>query len=81
MSHRYVQLEPLLRRFSTASGTSPYPAVDLRVDFDLDAVRKLRRLLTHITGRMADKWFEALYKGEMEQIDPTWIFEVTGHQI
>ncbi len=62
-------------------GKQPYPAVDLRVDFDLDAVRKLRRLLTHITGSRADKWFEALQKGEMEQIDPTWIFEVTGNQI
>ena len=62
-------------------GKYQYPAVDLRVDFDLDAVRKLRRLLTHITGSRADKWFEALRKGDIEQIDPTWILEVTGTQI
>ena len=62
-------------------GKCPYPAVDLRVDFDLDAVRKLRRLLTHITGSRADKYFEVLRKGDLDQIDPTWIFEVGGNQI
>ena len=62
-------------------GKRPYPAVDLRVDFDLDAVGKLRRLLRHITGDQADKWFEALFKGEMEEIDPTWLLETAGKQI
>jgi uncharacterized Ntn-hydrolase superfamily protein len=62
-------------------GKRPYPAVDLRVDFDLDAVGKLRRLLTHITGEQADKWFETLFRGEMEEIDPTWLFETAGKQI
>lgn len=62
-------------------GKRPYPAVDLRVDFDLEAVRKLRRLLTNITGSRADKWFEVLQEGDIEQIDPTWILEAAGNQI
>ena len=74
-------IEEFASSLAVYDGKHPYPAVDLRVDFDLDAVRKLRRLLTHITGSRADRWFEALRKGDIEQIDPTWIFEVTGNQI
>ena len=62
-------------------GKHPYPAVDLRVDFDMDAVRKLRRLLTHIKGSRADRWFEVLRNGEADQFDPSWIVEVAGNQI
>ena len=62
------------------NGRQPWPAVDLRVDFDLDAVSKLRRLLTQ-TKRL-DPVFQAMHENPGATFDEYQVvFEILNSQV
>ncbi|HEY4830335.1 MAG TPA: DUF1028 domain-containing protein [Solirubrobacteraceae bacterium] len=63
-------------------GKNPYPAVDLRVDFDPSAVTKMRRLVDNLRAD-GDTYFDTFYRRPHEFNDDTmgWAFDLAGKQI
>lgn len=65
-------------------GRHPYPAVDLRIDFDRSALEKMRRLFDNLReGGHHDRFFEAFYKGPDQWSDDliAYAFELDSKQI
>ena len=79
------QGEPIPELYSLIKvydGEKPYPAVDFRIDFALNAVETLRRMLDNLRDH-SDRYYEAFYETP-EQVDENtldWLWEVENNQI
>jgi uncharacterized Ntn-hydrolase superfamily protein len=63
-------------------GKNPYPAVDMRVDFDPSAVEKMRRLFDNVRDG-TEQYFDTFYRRphEFDENTMAYAFELAGKQI
>ncbi|MCX2750044.1 DUF1028 domain-containing protein [Arthrobacter sp. MI7-26] len=82
---QYWEGEPIPELFCSLSvydGLNPYPKVDMRVDFDLSAVEKMRRMYDQLQSR-TETYFETMHRRPHEFKDTAshLLLEVAGKQI
>ena len=61
---QYWEGAPIPELFCSLSvydGKNPYPKVDMRVDFDLSAIEKMRRMYDQLQGP-TEQYFDAMYR-------------------
>jgi len=82
---QYWEGEPIPELFCALyvyDGVNPYPKVDMRVDFDLSAVEKMRRMYDQLHAR-TETYFETMYRRPHEFKDTAskLLLEVASKQI
>jgi len=82
---QYWEGEPIPELFCSLyvyDGQNPYPKVDMRVDFDLSAVEKMRRMYDQLQVR-TEQYFDAMYRRPHQFKDSVSnnLLEVASRQI
>jgi uncharacterized Ntn-hydrolase superfamily protein len=82
---QYWEGEPIAELFCSLyvyDGVNPYPRVDMRVDFDLSAVEKMRRLYDQLQSR-SEVYFDTMHRRPHEFKDTAshLLLEVASQQI
>lgn len=82
---QYWEGEPIPELFCSLyvyDGLNPYPKVDMRVDFDLSAVERMRRMYDQLQVR-TEQYFDAMYRRPHEFKDTVsnHLLEVAANQI